>query len=184
MPNRNAREMLRGVEERIVDLVAQTCTPEQWVEFLKAPLDLAAAQGDELLAEKLMDAGAKSENVLHEACRGGRVDLVNNLLRSGAPPDSPNTKGSTPVHYAVQSGKPEIIHLLTHAGAPIDALDAKGRTPLHWSSDGGAPPMLVESLLAAGADVGRRYGRFNRSSMHLAARGGHVNVLRVLIHHG
>ncbi|CAN0154969.1 unnamed protein product, partial [Hapterophycus canaliculatus] len=89
-----------------------------------------------------------------------------------------------PVHYAVQSGKPEIIHLLMHAGAPIDTLDAKGRTPLHWASDGGAPPMLVEALLSAGADVGRRYGRFNRSPMHLAARGGHVNVLRVLIHHG
>ncbi|KAF9771701.1 hypothetical protein IL306_010652 [Fusarium sp. DS 682] len=65
-----------------------------------------------------------------------------------------------PLHQAVvDKGKLEIIHLLLEHGAELDKFDCQGDTPLHLALGGqsyrikGPPePVIVESLLKAGAD--------------------------------
>lgn len=159
------------------------------MEWLKAPLELAAAAGDEILSQKLVEAGGRSGNVLHEAVRGGQTALVNKLLDSGAELDSPNFRGSYPLHYAAagQHGSAEVVRLLVSRGADVNVFDSKGRTPLHWAADCGhieTGSHVAEALLTLGADIGLRYGRLKKSAMHLAARNGHTHMLRVLEKHG
>lgn len=55
----SSREVLRGVEGRIFDLLSKTLKPEQWAAFLKTPLERAAAQGDIGLVDKLVEAGGR-----------------------------------------------------------------------------------------------------------------------------
>ena len=161
----------------------------KWLEWLKAPLELAAAEGDEILSQKLVEAGGRSGNVLHEAVRGGQTALVTKLLDSGVSLHSPNFRGSYPLHYAAagEHGSAEVVRLLISRGADVNVRDSKGRTPLHWAADCGhieTGSQVAEALLAAGADIGARYGRLKKSAMHLAARNGHTHMLRVLEKHG
>lgn len=156
---------------------------------MKAPLELAAGEGEETLSQRLVEAGAKSGNVLHEAVRGGQLVLVTKLLDSGASLSTPNFRGSYPLHYAAagEHGCPDIVRLLVSRGADVNVLDSKGRTPLHWAADCGhiaTGSHVAEALLGLGADVSLRYGRLHKSAMHLAARNGHTHMLRVLEKHG
>ena len=72
--------ILQGSEELIVKLVCEGTTPEQWAEWLRAPLEHAAAQANYKLVEKLLKAGANGKagwrgclgrTVLDAAAEGG-----------------------------------------------------------------------------------------------------------------
>eukprot|EP00903_Cladosiphon_okamuranus_P011126 g10502.t1 len=127
------RSTLRGEEDAIFNLVCARTTLEQWVEWLRTPLEHAVAAGNEDLSAKLDAAGARAKAV-HPAVRGGREALVNELLRIGAYPGEPDENGDTPLHVAVQGGHGDILSLLLQEGAAVDRLDMEGRSPLHLAA--------------------------------------------------
>lgn len=92
MPARPQRAVLEGEEVDIVKLVSKGATAKQWAEWLRVPLEHAAASGDFDLVEKLLRAGANGgagwkgcgrRTLLDAAALGGNDDVVSALLQAG-----------------------------------------------------------------------------------------------------
>ena len=66
---------------------------------------------------------------LHEACRGGQVATIRQLLDGGVPVDAHDEGGWTPSHTAIENKQREAVELLLDRGANIEAV-ADGMTPL------------------------------------------------------
>lgn len=97
------------------------------------------------------------------------VEEVKALLSSGASPDQPDAKGTTPLMQAAEIESAPIVRLLLSAGADVNRQGYGGQTPLHIAVDvsidgtiqrGGArgdePTEIIEFLLVHGANVDAR----------------------------
>eukprot|EP00752_Nemacystus_decipiens_P016350 g14622.t1 len=175
--------MLRGAEVHAFDVIFEVLTSRQWAELLKAPLERAAVKGKRGLAQKLVGAGADVGDSLHAAVGGGHVDIVSDLLESGASTAAKDGSGDTPLHVAVEHGEAEMVQLLLLKGADKDSFDSHGMTPLYLAAEEGhiAPAL---ALLAAGADMSLPCGRMRTLAIHAAAAQGHVEILKAVIEHG
>jgi hypothetical protein len=104
--------------------------------------------------------------VLHLAAARALVDMVEQLLGTGADPNATDTLGRTALH-AMATGRyfhsrlvvdwQRVVQLLVAAGADVNRADSAGCTPLHvlvaphkWLCE--LPSVLVSMLLDAGAD--------------------------------
>ena len=181
---RSGREALHGVEAQTLDLIFKVLTSDKWSELLKLPLEMAAGQGNRVLAQKLVEAGARIGNALHKAVRGDNTEIVNDLLEQGASINAIDTNnGEIPLHFAAGSGNTEMVEVLMRKGADTDALDAREQTALYWATTFGQV-CAAEALLAGDADVNLRCGLRKRSVIHIAAKEGVVDILRAAIEHG
>lgn len=90
------RAALHGAEAEIFKLVSAGATPEQWAEWLRAPLEHAAAAGNHHLFKRLVDAranggagwaGCGGRTLLDAAALGGNVDVVSTVLKKGSRAD-------------------------------------------------------------------------------------------------
>ena len=159
---REDRTRLDGFEVEIFKLVAEGATSEQWREWLRAPLEHAAADGNMDLFTRLMDAGADGR-------AGWRGCNGRTLLGAAA--------------FAPYESKSEImVQALLNAGAKPDVnkrFGPKGRTALHMAAYQGAKS-TSEALIVAGADPNildlTRY-----SALHLATTLGHHEVVATLL---
>lgn len=185
MANADGREALRGAEEETFDLIAKVLTSRLWAEWLRAPLESAAADGKRDLALKLVGAGARIGDALHAAARNGHEEIVNDLLERGAPTSTKDVDGCTPLHIAAGQGNTDMVQALLLKGADKNTLDNEERTPLCLASSRGHVAAAL-ALLAAGAGVNIRCGGFMKVSsvLHIAARGGLVDVMRAAIERG
>ena len=61
----------------------------------------------------------------------GNIDVVENLLESGANVGLKSLNGKTPLHYAAHSGNLDLVKLLMDKGLKINARDEKQREPLY-----------------------------------------------------
>lgn len=122
------------MEERIFKLMYDRATPEQWAEWLRAPLEHAARSADEDLVGKLLKAGANGsagwrgcagKNLLHAGVEGGNEIVVMALIRSGGAEDlnaGEFRRGRTPLHLASHDGKAAVAKALILAGADVNVL--------------------------------------------------------------
>lgn len=78
--------------------------------------------------------------------------------------------GDTALHWAAHDGHYEIAALLLRHGADLTAQETRywGGTPLHWASE--RQPLLVDLLLAHGADLNSRNHRTGQTPLHYCAR--------------
>lgn len=90
------RGSLQGLEAELFRLVSYSATPEQWAEWLRVPLEHAAARGNLGLVDSLLRAGAsgsagwrgcRDRTLLDAAALGGNPDVVVALIQAGAGPD-------------------------------------------------------------------------------------------------
>lgn len=190
------REILRGSEAKIFDLVASTAEKDpsfcsetkmasRWAKWLKLVLDSAAYIGDSGLTKKLLRAGT-SGNPLLGAIRGHHEGpFVRELLQLGASPsDSSRRFGCSLIEQASALGQDQTVLDLIDHGADTDVLDKFGRSALHVAAMRGHVS-VVKTLLAAGTKtVNIRCGKDGWSALDYAAKNGHTNVLRALIEHG
>ncbi|CBJ48786.1 conserved unknown protein [Ectocarpus siliculosus] len=109
--------IMQDLGDTIFKLVCDRVTAEQWSEWLRAPLEHAAATANYELVSKLLRAGANGgaswrgchddKTLLHAAAEGGDALVVSLLQRAGAGADieakAPGT-GHTPLHLAVLGG--------------------------------------------------------------------------------
>lgn len=77
------RSVLQGLGEPILDVLANNTTDARWGEWMWAPFEGAAANGDVALSCALFKAGATGPH-LHPAVRGDHGTLVSELLKLGA----------------------------------------------------------------------------------------------------
>ncbi|KAL6861460.1 hypothetical protein ACP4OV_017160 [Aristida adscensionis] len=87
---------------------------------------------------------------------------------------------NSPLHLAAAKGHHEIAALLLENGADVNARNIYGQTALmqacrfgHWE--------VVQTLLVFRCNVTRVDNMSNRTALHLAAAGGHVKCVRLLL---
>lgn len=160
--NSEGREHVRGAEENVFNLVAHSSTSDAWGQWLQAPLELAASQGDRALALQLVAAGVSFGTAVHAAIRGRHADLATDLLEKGAPTSATDRAGKTPLHVAARLNNPAVVRSLLL---------------LPNSNDDGDQVAAVAEMMGALTNKGL-------SSLYIAASKGCVEVLRVMIEHG
>lgn len=126
------------------------------------------------------------------AARHGSARVCRLLLSAGASVNAASKDGSTPLHEAAEQAHDHILRLLASHGAACTAEDRFHRTPLamalrtSFASDAAnAGDQLVASvqfLLSHGAST-REKGH-DWPELAVAALGGHVAVVRLLLEKG
>ncbi|CAN0455454.1 unnamed protein product, partial [Ectocarpus sp. 12 AP-2014] len=105
------RSALRGLGEHILDVLANHTTDARWGEWMWAPFERAAANGDVPLSCALFKAGATGPH-LHPAVRGDHGTLVSELLKLGAAPSAKDEQGDAALHVAAGLGRTHIVEML------------------------------------------------------------------------
>uniref|UniRef100_A0A671KA54 CASK interacting protein 2 n=1 Tax=Sinocyclocheilus anshuiensis TaxID=1608454 RepID=A0A671KA54_9TELE len=157
----------------------------------------AALTGTTELLSLLLDAQAvvdiKDSNgmrPLHYAAWQGKADSVLMLLRSGAAVNNASHDGQIPLHLAAQYGHYEVSEmLLQHQSNPCILNKAK-KTPLDLACEFGrvkvAQLLLSSNMVASLLEGDRKDGSDSNCNtpLHLAARNGHKDVIRLLLKAG
>jgi uncharacterized protein len=160
----------------------------------------AAAEGHTEIVNLLVARGADS----HLATKSGFTALafatiandgnaVKSLLAAGGDPKLKLGDGTELLLAATSHRSTAAAIALLDAGADPGVKDQQDNTPLHAASQRGNLP-LVQSLLAHGASVltvnvaprgaGRFAGAAGQTPLFLAARGGHLDVMKALLDAG
>jgi len=85
----------------------------------------------------------------------GRLDMVRELIASGARVEAVAFFDRRPLHLAAGAGQVAVVEYLLEKGAEIDAADNDGWQPLHHAVEA-EKAAVVEVLLDAGADPAAR----------------------------
>jgi len=135
----------------------------------------------ELLAANGIDSkdGSQSE-ALTTAIRSGNKEIVEILIRAGAPLNPPSTVLWPPLSDAAFAKQFEIMKLLLQSGAKVDALDHRGATLL--VSTGFFDPNVTTILLESGADPNSR-DREGATALMRASGYGLKQSVKILIDH-
>jgi hypothetical protein len=108
------------------------------------------------------DAKAHIDMALVWASKFGRASVVELLLDTSVDPGAKDRDDMTALHWAAANGLMDVITLLLRHGAPLEVKNTWGGTVLdstvyfarHQPVDGVNYPDVIQTLIAAGADVG------------------------------
>lgn len=185
------RTVLVGFEETVFDFMYRGATSHQWAEWLRAPLEHAAASGDLEVVETLLLAGAnggsgwkgcRDRSLLCAAVQGGNHEVVAALLKAGSRSDVNTRSGEklwSPLHYAASGGYTAMARVLMMAGADSDYVDVDGCSALYLAAYGGHEQIVCD-LLLNGAPHSPKDKR-GETPLHAAAKQGHTHIVPVLL---
>lgn len=129
---------------------------------------------------------------LHYAAASDNWQVIRILLDHGADPAAADVRGNTPLHYAAAFNTYNATTKLlekAEGGLSINISNANGKAPLHLAASPESfqavprpivPALALEALLLHHANPMVRDAEGN-NPLHLAARGGYVEILRCLI---
>ena len=146
--------------------------------------------------EERVDEGGdlKLESRLYHASRLGLLDICKILLQQGVRADPPNKSStglvkalSTPLQVAAHKGYEAVVRLLLDHGANVNQRSVYASTLDYAVAEG--RESIVRLLLERGADItieadSPYYGLRGLPSLILAARAGHVGVVKLLLDNG
>ena len=115
-------------------------------------------------------------------------ELVQALLKAGAAPKKPDTRGYLALGMAAASGKPESMEYLLKAGALLEGKDADGRTAMAYAAASGKLEN-AKFLVNCGANLNTkdRLGYTPLFQLVTASAGNSIDrteMARYLIEHG
>eukprot|EP00899_Mesostigma_viride_P007926 jgi/Mesvir1/17134/Mv07564-RA.1 len=122
----------------------------------------------------------QADTPLHKASREGRLDIVRQLVASGASVNATDWYGSSPLHEASRNGRLDVVQQLIASGADMKAKDNDGWTPLHYTSRDGHLD-VVRHLIASGADVNAK-NNMGKIPLDLAEERKKTDVAQILRH--
>lgn len=186
-----ARKGHAGVMRRLVDAAGVDLEMRLgW--YGHTLLHLAAQNGWVWLAERWLAKGGAvdapdehGQTALQVALDHGQADLAQFLYNHGADMLSTDSIGYTPLHAAAGHGALELLKTWCAAGGAVNVVTHSGETPLSRSLP--KYPEIALLLLAHGAEVHAQVARENvkgYTPLHLAAQGGHLEVVCALVERG
>eukprot|EP00903_Cladosiphon_okamuranus_P008544 g8203.t1 len=189
------RASLEGWEVEMFKLVSSGATPEQWKEWLRVPLEHAAARGNLDLFNKLLGAGAdgragwrgcRGRTLLDAAAIGGNVDIVSGLLRSGAHQEvnAMSFSRRPPLYLATISGNEAVAKQLVVAGANVNVDDPVDEWSVLHEAVRGGHAELVDCFLANRANPNWPECVGGATPLHVAADEGHDGIVSTLLLNG
>lgn len=120
------------------------------------------------------------QELLFDAARLGRADMIPALISAGINLEAYDPKGYTALILASYHGSLETTEALLDAGAQIDAPDlGRGNTALMGVAFKGFGA-IAHRLLAAGAEANKR-NRAGQTALMMAAMFGHAEIVEMLI---
>jgi len=149
-------------------LALHIATANGYIEVVKA----LRARGWNMLAED-----EEGNTAMHVASICGHGQIVEHLLGE-IDIHLGNCDGDTPLHLAAGAGSPDVVSILLRAGAILNKTNNKGQIALHLACQEGR--IAASKLLRNSSDLSRR-DLAGLSPLHYAARGGHVEVLGILL---
>lgn len=159
---------------------------------LNSTMTEAILEGHERLAHDLLLAGSDVNQAelcyfrgtpLTFAAAKGYEQLVRALLDRGAD-TSLTVIGSTALHLAVRGGHLSTVEVLLAAGMTVDPIDSNGQTALHIAATCTSnTTALIDTLVAAGADVGARHHALGEGHrpLHTAAHAENCEAALALV---
>ncbi|XP_048244587.1 ankyrin repeat domain-containing protein 50-like [Haliotis rufescens] len=157
-------------------------------QFGRTPLMIAAEKGQRIVFDLLVSKGGDvsladddGNNILHVACIGGHVEMVNYVLSHG-PLDikSSGQYGRTPVLLAAEKGHRDVFDLLVSKGDDVSVIDDDGNNILHMACIGGQVQMVQYVLSQDIVDINST-GQHGRTPVMFAAEKGHRDVFDLLV---
>jgi uncharacterized protein len=157
------------------------------------PLALAAEQGNAVIIEQMLNAGAdpndpihfvnSAETPLHHVARAGSVDSVNTLILAGAKINARETwNGQSAIMWAAAEGHAQVVQALIDGGADIHARSNGTTTPFLFAVRKG-DIATVQVFLKAGIDVNEK--RVDQATPLLVAIiNGHEDLVDLLLDKG
>ncbi|XP_026785883.3 transient receptor potential cation channel, subfamily N, member 1 [Pangasianodon hypophthalmus] len=158
------------------------------------PLHLSAQTGSSHLVQLLIkthqactDALSLSRQTpLHLAAISGQLDVCNNLLNLGADITATDIHGQTPVHLAAENDHSDIVKFfLKHRAELATLANIEGATCINIAAAKGSVAVIRELLKFSRGGLTILHNKANGSCpLHLAAAGGHTEVVKVLLDAG
>jgi ankyrin repeat protein len=149
----------------------------------KTLLELALESGDPDALDTLLAYGATLEsvtNIQHQVVISlDNLPVLETLLKYGADPNLPDSKGMAPLFYAVVARNTNAIATLINAGATIDVRNPVGQTPLLVAILVDDLPM-AENLVNhdANPDLHDRHGD---TALHKSVKQKNIKACRFLL---
>ncbi|XP_043543760.1 transient receptor potential cation channel, subfamily N, member 1 [Chiloscyllium plagiosum] len=158
------------------------------------PLHLAAQNGYNKLVKLLVETHAASIDALslskrtplHLAAGNGQLDVCNSLLKMKADVNATDIHGQTPLHLAAENDHSEVVKLfLKQKPELVTSANIEGSTCAHIAASKGSVAVIKELLKFNKAGVTTARNKTKESTpLHLAAAGGHAEVVKVLLEAG
>ncbi len=122
---------------------------------------------------------ARPSKELVEAAKGGDLETVRRLLKTGADVESKDSRGQNALLHASYKGHLGVVQELIRAGADVNMVGSRGETPLLAAADGGNPEVL-KALIAAGGN--RDYRNDGGATLLAAAANrGDIETIRTIL---
>lgn len=119
---------------------------------------------------------------IHYAAEGGKVEVLDMLLKAGCRVNVSDSENITPLHLAVSRGHEEITVMLLSAGSRVNSKTSDKSSALHIAASRGYPG-IVEKLLNFGAKIDI-LDASDRTPLFLAINRANHQVVRILLHWG
>jgi len=155
----------------------------------QVPLHVAAFDGFSQGLQLLVENGAKTQVrdvngrlPLHLSTNSQDIKCMVYLL-SDCRKDQVNMRdheGMTALHWASFHKRPNHLKALLRKGAREDVVDVDQKSPLHWAAQNGSPMCCQMLLMSRSQSLVNYPDKNGNSCLHLAAAGGHCNVVKVL----
>ena len=141
-----------------------------------------------LLLAKGADVNAQDNygySPLWEAVKNNHLDVVKWLLdQRGIQVDLKKNNGWTPLLMACHGGYRSIVTLLLNKGANVNAQGNEGFSPLYIAVEKNHPDVVELLLHQDDIRVDLRQASLGWSPLHMAARGGSVAMIQLLVEAG
>ncbi|KAL8710656.1 MAG: hypothetical protein Q9220_004880 [cf. Caloplaca sp. 1 TL-2023] len=140
----------------------------------------------ESIAQSIVEA-SKAQNLLHEAVRLARLDLIRRILDKGAVIDGLDPDGNTPLYNAVKLNLGKVVKMLLDNSADTEVActntGTPGEMPLHYAARKGFTA-TVSLLLDCGANIEAHTTKNQSTPLHKAIQGGSTAAAQTLIRSG
>ncbi|XP_074799884.1 uncharacterized protein LOC141982068 isoform X7 [Natator depressus] len=158
------------------------------------PLHLSAQNGYNHLVKLLVETHLASIDAmtltkrtpLHLAALTGQLDVCTSLLSMSADVNATDMQGQTPLHLAAENDHSEVVQFfLKHKPELVTSANVEGSTCAHIAASKGSVAVIKELLKfnKVGATTARNKTNYS-TPLHLAAAGGHREVVKVLLQTG